>query len=140
VSCRHLADKLHAVGCAEPARGFHFGSEIVDQFIQQAAKVLLRFRGKSQPRQSLRDSKAVTTKLRTLRLETGSGRRESVNGQAFNQLQKTIEGFATRYKTLIQKIPVETLRTKLKFWFVMNRPALRFRCEPAACIRSASRV
>ena len=27
-------------------------------------------------------------------------------------LQKTIEGFATRYKALIQKIPVETLRTK----------------------------
>jgi hypothetical protein len=88
----------------------------------------------------LRDSKAVTTKLRTFRLETGNGRRESVNGQAFNQLQKTIEGFATRYKTPIQKIPVETLRTKLKFWFVTNRPALRFRYEPAACIRSAWRV
>ncbi|HBX7613407.1 TPA: NACHT domain-containing protein [Klebsiella pneumoniae] len=37
-------------------------------------------------------------------------------------LQKTIEGFATRYKALIQKIPVETLRTKLEFWFVTNRP------------------
>jgi len=102
--------------------------------------VLLRFRGKSQPRQSLRDSKAVTTKLRTFRLETGSGRRESVNGKAFNQLQKTIEGFATRYKTLIQKIPVETLRTKLKFWFVTNRPALHFRRESADCILLALRV
>ncbi|TYL41147.1 AVAST type 3 anti-phage nuclease/ATPase Avs3a [Dickeya sp. ws52] len=37
-------------------------------------------------------------------------------------LQKTIEGFAIRYKALIQKIPVETLRTKLEFWFVTNRP------------------
>ena len=37
-------------------------------------------------------------------------------------LQKTIEGFAARYKALIQKIPVDTLRTKLEFWFVTNRP------------------
>lgn len=37
-------------------------------------------------------------------------------------LQKTIEGFAKRYKELLQRFPAESLHTKLELWFVTNRP------------------
>lgn len=37
-------------------------------------------------------------------------------------LQKTIEGFAKRYKELLQRFPAEILHTKLELWFVTNRP------------------
>ncbi|HBM3021780.1 AVAST type 3 anti-phage nuclease/ATPase Avs3a [Klebsiella michiganensis] len=44
-------------------------------------------------------------------------------------LQNTIEGFAKRYKALLQTIPLETLRSKLEFWFVTNRPISTNFCE-----------
>lgn len=37
-------------------------------------------------------------------------------------LEKTLEGFAKRYKALQQQISVEDLQGKLEFWFVSNRP------------------
>lgn len=37
-------------------------------------------------------------------------------------LQKTIEGFAKRYKELLQRFPAQSLHTKLELWFVTNRP------------------
>jgi hypothetical protein len=37
-------------------------------------------------------------------------------------LEKTIKGFAKRYRTLQQKLPATPLHKKLEFWFVTNRP------------------
>ncbi|QDV25965.1 AVAST type 3 anti-phage nuclease/ATPase Avs3a [Aureliella helgolandensis] len=37
-------------------------------------------------------------------------------------LQKTVEGFAKRYKDLLQSFPADGLAAKLQFWFVTNRP------------------
>lgn len=37
-------------------------------------------------------------------------------------LEKTVKGFAKRYKALRKKLPAEPLHEKLEFWFVTNRP------------------
>ncbi len=37
-------------------------------------------------------------------------------------LEKTIKGFAGRYKKLLQTFTTDTLASKLEFWFVTNRP------------------
>ena len=37
-------------------------------------------------------------------------------------LQKSIEGFARRYKDLLQRLAVDALAEKVQFWFVTNRP------------------
>jgi hypothetical protein len=37
-------------------------------------------------------------------------------------LEKTLTGFAERYKVLKQRLPADDLSRKLEFWFVSNRP------------------
>lgn len=37
-------------------------------------------------------------------------------------LEKTVKGFAKRYKELQEQLPTEPLHEKLEFWFVTNRP------------------
>lgn len=37
-------------------------------------------------------------------------------------LEKTLKGFAARYKALQQRLPADALNSKLEFWFVSNRP------------------
>lgn len=37
-------------------------------------------------------------------------------------LEKTVKGFAKRYRELLQDFAADALAAKLQFWFVTNRP------------------
>ncbi|WP_019555396.1 AVAST type 3 anti-phage nuclease/ATPase Avs3a [Propionispira raffinosivorans] len=39
-----------------------------------------------------------------------------------SELEKTLKGFAARYRELQQRLGIDTLNDKLEFWFVSNRP------------------
>jgi len=44
------------------------------------------------------------------------------NAWAPSELERTLSGFAERYKVLQQRLGTEDLDSKLEFWFVSNRP------------------